>query len=571
MRIALRSTNTNITHRKPSVACKPVLLAILGVTLATGVPVAEAGAIHNADLFTSNTLAANDDGSTGAVDIGFAINFYGTTYDTLYVNNNGNVTFNEALSTFTPFDLLSTSTPMLAPFFGDVDTRGEGSGLVQYGQNTLNGHDVFGVNWIDVGYYGSHADKLNSFQLIIVDRSEVNTGDFDFEFNYDKIQWETGDASDGSGGLGGSSARAGWSDGVANAYEIDGSAINGALLDGGPNALVDGSLNSNVPGRYIFSVRSGQVGAWTDLDESLSSTSIGVNAGLREAELVISGAHGHPLARRAPQGQNIAWVAGDWGRDDWGAHTGSLGVAEAGLGRNLGSVQLNGAIGHTWNQQDLPLNGDFDHQGTYFLAEALIPIVVSDDSGVWVTFGGYHSWGSADITRGYVVNGGEQDYSDGSPDVRIWALRARIDWDKAWVIDDTTLSPYIEVAHSQIKMDGYSETGGSYPARFDSRSEDATDLRAGFDIVKPVTARARLLGRLELNHRVNNSPARTTGEVISVASFDYAGEDSQRDWLRVGLGVEGEVGPGVGSLMLNGTSKGEAPDLWVAANWQTLF
>ena len=70
---------------------------------------------------------------------------------------------------------------------------------------------------------------------------------------------------------------------------------------------------------------------------------------------------------------------------------------------------------------------------------------------------------------------------------------------------------------------------------------------------------------------MNNSPARTTGEVISVASFDYAGEDSQRDWLRVGLGVEGEVGPGVGSLMLNGTSKGEAPDLWVAANWQTLF
>lgn len=221
---------------------------------------AQAAAIHDASLFTTNTLAANDDGSTGLVNIGFNANFFGTTYDSLYVNNNGNVTFTGALRTFTPFSLLSTSIPMLAPFFADVDTRGAGSGLVQYGTGSLGGFNVFGVNWINVGYFNSHTDKLNSFQLIITDRSDTGLGNFDFQFNYDKILWETGDASGGSGGLGGNCARAGWSNGVSNSYEISGSAACRAFLDANSQTgLINGSLDSNVDGQYNFSVRNGQV------------------------------------------------------------------------------------------------------------------------------------------------------------------------------------------------------------------------------------------------------------------------------------------------------------------------
>ena len=35
--------------------------------------------------------------------------------------------------------------------------------------------------------------------------------------------------------------------------------MHGAFLDGGPNALISHSLNSNVLGRYVFEVRAGQV------------------------------------------------------------------------------------------------------------------------------------------------------------------------------------------------------------------------------------------------------------------------------------------------------------------------
>lgn len=226
--------------------------------LAVSASTALAGAVHDAALF-ANSLAANDDGSTGSVSIGFTANFYGTSYSNLFVNNNGNVTFNNPLGTYTPFALTTNSYPIIAPFFADVDTRNVNSSLVQYGSATLGGRNVFGVNWINVGYFPSAADKLNSFQLILTDRSDTGAGNFDIEFNYDSILWETGSASGGSNGFGGTSAAAGYTDGGANDFEFAGSRVNGAFLDSNANGLIYGSRNSTVDGQYIFSVRNGRV------------------------------------------------------------------------------------------------------------------------------------------------------------------------------------------------------------------------------------------------------------------------------------------------------------------------
>ena len=219
-----------------------------------------AGAIRNADLFTTSSLSAQDDDPSVLANLGFEVNFFGLKKSDLFVNNNGNVTFDAAYSTFTPTNLKTTNKQILAAFFADVDTTGTGSGVTQFGTATLNGRNVFGVNWINVGYFSGQTDKKNSFQLIITERKDIGLGDFDFEFNYDKVEWETGGASGGSGGLGGSSARVGWSNGnTVNSFELAGSAVNGALLDGGANSLVTGSLNSNQAGRYNFNVRNGAV------------------------------------------------------------------------------------------------------------------------------------------------------------------------------------------------------------------------------------------------------------------------------------------------------------------------
>ncbi len=222
-----------------------------------------ADAIRNNTGFRRQVLPANDDGFTDRVSIGFLTNFFGGAYTTLYVNNNGNVTFDQPQSEFTPYDLTSTQRVIIAPFFADVDTRGNGSGLTTYGIDTIDGHPSFGVNWFNVGYFSGHTEKLNSFQLVLISRSDLGPGDFDIEFNYAQIRWETGGASGGSGGLGGHSARAGYSNGTRRPgtfYEIPGSAINGAFLDSNlSTGLIHHSRNSTILGRYMFEVRNGVV------------------------------------------------------------------------------------------------------------------------------------------------------------------------------------------------------------------------------------------------------------------------------------------------------------------------
>lgn len=239
-------------------------LLTASIVLALGAAPAFAGPRRNLPGFSTNALLVSDDFSTGLVPIGFTINLFGTSYSSLYVNDNGNVTFDSPLLAYTNFPLTGAATKILAPFFADVDTRGAGSGVVTYGTGTVDGHLAFGVEWPGVGYYSAQANKLNTFELVIIDRSDLGAGNFDLEYNYDSIQWETGGANGGVNGLGGSSARAGYSNGLtgsANAsFELPGSAVSGAFLDGGSNALIPHSLNTAVVGRYLFWVRNGNIG-----------------------------------------------------------------------------------------------------------------------------------------------------------------------------------------------------------------------------------------------------------------------------------------------------------------------
>ena len=217
--------------------------------------------------FDEFELAANDDGSTDLVDIDFPINLFGTTWEQCYINNNGNITFDEPKYNYDPLPLRNLGFPIIAPFWADVDTRGDDSDLVSYGNGTIDGRSAFGVNWVKVGYYAGRDDKLNSFQLVLIDRSDTGTSNFDIEFNYDMILWETGEASGGVDGYGGSPSRSGLSNGGNQTLELQYSAQTLIQLDSNPatgvpnfiTGLIYRSRNSTTPGRFIFQVRSGQV------------------------------------------------------------------------------------------------------------------------------------------------------------------------------------------------------------------------------------------------------------------------------------------------------------------------
>ncbi|HEX4743107.1 MAG TPA: nidogen-like domain-containing protein [Candidatus Limnocylindria bacterium] len=252
--------------RRTLVLCLALLISLSGVLGVTPAAAEGPNAIlalpsaTSADGCRDIALPRNDDGSGLSVALPFALNFFGRSYSTLYVNNNGNVTFDFPMSTYTPFPIITTGRPLIAPFFADVDTRNVSSDLVRYtaGFTTYGGQRAFCINWVNVGYYNARADKLNSFQLVLVERPDTGAGDFDILMNFDKILWETGDASGGSGGLGGSPARMGYSNGTSAAFEQPGSGVRGAFLNSNlTTGLIHNSRGTTQLGRYIFPVRNG--------------------------------------------------------------------------------------------------------------------------------------------------------------------------------------------------------------------------------------------------------------------------------------------------------------------------
>lgn len=189
-------------------------------------------------------LERNDDdfaqAGIGMPAVPFNFNLYGTPFTgtDIFINNNGNLSFGAGFSTFTPAGFPVGGFPMVAPFWADVDTRNEASGVVYYkffGANTLV------VTWDNVGYYNQQADKTNTFQVAISDGTNAAMGlGNNVCFSYDDMQWTTGSASGGVGGFGGTPATVGVNkgDGV-NFFQIGRFDHEGVDYDG-PGGNSDG-------------------------------------------------------------------------------------------------------------------------------------------------------------------------------------------------------------------------------------------------------------------------------------------------------------------------------------------
>ena len=171
----------------------------------------------------TNSVATCDDCSSGPINLGFSLTFFGQVYTQFYLNNNGNISFTTALSQFTPSGPQGSNVPIISPFFADVDTRG--GGTVDVRSDIPN--EVI-ITWDNTGYYSSHGDKRDSFQLVLRGSSfPIPTGEGAIGFFYENMGWETGDASGGSGGFGGSPAAVGFGDGLQNGEVLAASQTNG--------------------------------------------------------------------------------------------------------------------------------------------------------------------------------------------------------------------------------------------------------------------------------------------------------------------------------------------------------
>ncbi len=198
------------------------------------------------DSTFSLAMLPNDDGSSGLINLPFTFDFYGNQYNSLYINNNGNISFVSPYMTWSSNSFPDSSYNMIAPFWADVDTRG---GMDSLGNLLGNGGNVWYkvtptaliINWNQVGYFNMHDDLVSTFQLIISNGSDslISAGG-NVSFCYEDMQWTTGDASSGIGGFGGTPATVGVNVGNGTDYFQVGQFVQSGTSFDGPTNNLDG-------------------------------------------------------------------------------------------------------------------------------------------------------------------------------------------------------------------------------------------------------------------------------------------------------------------------------------------
>ena len=299
-----------------------------------------------------------------------------------------------------------------------------------------------------------------------------------------------------------------------------------------------------------------------------SANNVAVQYGVYSADTIMFGAQGEPMRNLLSAGQKSVWGTIDGGYDDSHISKGGLGLGEFGFGYGIADgVTARFAGGGTYTKQDLDVGGDVRQRGFYLSPE------VSADLGrnVYLTVGGYWGHGSIDSHRGY-LNGADRDYSDGSTNSETWAAKIRLDWLNAATISNTAITPYTALSFAHTKVDGFTENNGSFPVSYDATDDHATIARIGADFVHPLTDKVRLLAKAEADYQFEDHAAGTSGSILGVSDFNLDGQDLKHFWLRGGLGAEFDVGKAsTASVMVNATTQGQDPNVWVRTNFTVKF
>jgi probable HAF family extracellular repeat protein len=447
-----------------------------------------------------------------------------------------------------------------SPFSAANAVSADGNVVVGHGL-TINGTEAFrwtqatgmvGLGDLPGGSFWSNAAGVNADGTVVVGYGTSASG-------FEAFRWTL------AGGMqtvvdwlaGAGVTVTGWTLESTNAVNADGSVVVG----GGVSANGDEAFIARVgyvpPG--TTTPVSGLIGL-NSFTGSLASTASTLDVGNFLVSLPFNGAHHRPLLAHPELNSNYcAWASGDLAHYDRN-HDADVELAEVGGCYDFvpQQLRLGIGIGMSYVDQDLAFSGESDMDGEYVIAEldyqpATLPVIAS-------LTGLYGRW-DADIDRGY-LNAGTLDQSYGDTDVDTTSLRVRLDWLNAWTFSGISLTPRVGYTVNHVDVDGYTETGGGFPAIFNSRSHTSHEMRFGVDATTQMTERTRLRGMAEGVHRFDDNGPTLSGQVIGLFSFSLPGADNEDTWARVGAELEHYFGNNILlSASVNGSSDGEDPDV----------
>ncbi|XP_074786476.1 sushi, nidogen and EGF-like domain-containing protein 1 [Athene noctua] len=213
------------------------------------------------------TTPREDDGMSPRIFLWETFSFYGQPHRSLYVNNNGVISFRMGVPEFTPEPFpLSGHRPFVAPYWADVDVRLGGEVFYRQTQDpellarlarelapAVAPSDpaprptwAFVATWHQVSFFGAATKKVNTFQAVLATDGATSF----VMFNYGGLQWTTGIANKGDPhtGLGGVPAQAGFNSGDdVHYYNVPGSRTPAVLS-------IARQSNVGLPGRWVFRV-----------------------------------------------------------------------------------------------------------------------------------------------------------------------------------------------------------------------------------------------------------------------------------------------------------------------------
>ncbi|WP_419769052.1 MAG: autotransporter domain-containing protein [Candidatus Marinarcus sp.] len=430
----------------------------------------------------------------------------------------------------------------------------DGSVVVGY-SSSANGGEAFrwtqeggmvGLGDLAGGSFFSTANGVNSDGSVVVGYSNSANG-------YEAFRWtqSTGMqsltewlAEDGY-------TLTGWSNTNPNAVSDDGKTIVG--------------FGNSTNGTEAFIAKAGQgMIGMSDFTASLESINTVSSQGVANASMLLHGAHGHPGQRRALDERRVMWVAGDVSTDNRHNTRDDNQLAEIGVSfKHSKNLTYSIAIGQLWGNSDLNYKGNMDTDG-YFIAvdsDIKLPTVMP----LYTTFTGIYGENDLRIKRGY-DNAGNLDSSIGNTNQNIMALKAKLQY------QGEKFYPYIQYNMTKVITDGYSESGGGFPAIYNQNSERVQDWRVGVDSNFKLNTTNTIITTLEATHRINSRGSGVSGQLVGLSSFEIAGREYDQDWLRGTVGIEHTFkNKSKFTLTLNTTTEGEDPRFWSGFNYSMSF
>lgn len=202
----------------------------------------------------------SDDGSSPRITLHRPFFYFGQTYNQIYVNHNGHLTFQSPWSATTPQRFpLNATKDIIAPFWMDLDNREIGQ--VYYNQYTsgsvlqqatrdindyfpsmnFNANWVFVATWYEVAYYPNSGTRT-TVQAVL-----ISGGQFSFVLmNYGIIASTSREVQAGYDTIN-----------SIHHFIIPGSFSSSAT---GSNSIFRRSSNVNLPGRWAFRTDEGSRG-----------------------------------------------------------------------------------------------------------------------------------------------------------------------------------------------------------------------------------------------------------------------------------------------------------------------